>query len=85
MGSSVETFEAEVIHFFLYTFMDKFVVFQLTWKILRIEIVNHEAFHILMRLCYRQSQVCFWGKSAHNIVTKCDDNGRLYDICFSRC
>ena len=46
------------------------MAFQLTWKIVRFEIVNFEAFHFLMRMCYRQSQVCFWGKSAHNIVTK---------------
>ena len=74
MASCVETFEAEVKY--LVTFTHKIVAFHLTLKILRIEIVNYEAFHFLMRMCYRQSQVCFWGKSAHNIATKCDDNGR---------
>ena len=73
MASCVETFEVEVIHLCLFTFMVKIVVFQLIWKILRIEIVNYEAFHFLIRLCYRQSQVYFWGRSAHDIVTKCDD------------
>ena len=68
MASCAETFEAEVMY--LFTFTHKIVAFQLTLKILRMEIVNYEAFHFLMRLCYRQSEVFFWGKSAHNIVTK---------------
>jgi len=51
MASCVETFEAEVIHLCLFTFTDKLVVFQLIWKILRLEIVNYEAFPFIMRLC----------------------------------
>ena len=51
MASSFETFEAEVMHLCLFTSTDKIEVFQLIWKILRIEIVNYEAFHFLMRLC----------------------------------
>ena len=39
-------------------------------KILRTEIVNYEASHFLKRLSYRQSQVCFLGKNALNIVTR---------------
>ena len=39
------------MHLCLFTFTDKIVVFQLIWKILRIEIVKYEAFHFLMRLC----------------------------------
>ena len=41
----------EVMHLCLFSFTDKIVVFQLIWKILRIEIVKYEAFHFLMRLC----------------------------------
>ena len=52
MASCVETFEVEVMHLCLFTSTDKIVVFQLSWKSLRIEIVNYEAFHFLMRLCF---------------------------------
>ena len=69
MASCVETFGAEVMYLCLFTSTDKIVVFQLIWKILRIEIVDYEAFHFLIRLCYRQSQVCLsMGKGAHDIT-----------------
>ena len=51
MTFCVETFEPEVIHLCSFSFTDKIVVFQLTCKILRIETVNYEGFHLLMRLC----------------------------------
>ena len=45
MASCVETFEMEVMHLCLFTFIDIIVVFHLIWKILRIEIVKYEASH----------------------------------------
>ena len=48
MASCFETLEAEVMYLCLFTSSDKIVVFQLIWKILRIEIVNYAAFHFLI-------------------------------------